>query len=230
MIHNFHVLFWHNNSMGWITSFLLKLPGILSFSWWAEIPAGPLMGRGLFMQRVPQTKGWPELRGLELAFQIRLQFTLTPPSTPVWISLRSACFLSTQSQDYFVPEKQTHTLKNTYTKESSSGLPSTREPWAYWRESSKGLQRWRTGASLLWEEADRTGTVQPGEEKAQGDLIHVYKYLQGRCKEDRARLCSVVPSDRTKGLHLHRLPREVVVSPSLVILKSHLDTALDNQL
>jgi len=58
----------------------------------------------------------------------------------------------------------------------------------------------------------------------------VYKYLQGRCKEDRARLCSVVPSDRTKGLHLHRLPREVVVSPSLVILKSHLDTALDNQL
>lgn len=35
-IQNFHVLFWHNNSRGGITNFLLKLADILSFSWWAE--------------------------------------------------------------------------------------------------------------------------------------------------------------------------------------------------
>ena len=36
-------------------------------------------------------------------------------------------------------------------------------------------------------------------EKTQGDLIHVYKYLKGGWKEDRARLFSVVPSGRTGG-------------------------------
>lgn len=39
---------------------------------------------------------------------------------------------------------------------------------------------------------------------AQGDPISVYKYLQGRCKEGRARLCSVMPSDRAGG-NKHKL-------------------------
>lgn len=36
-------------------------------------------------------------------------------------------------------------------------------------------------------------------EKAQGNPINGYKYLQGECKEDRARLFSVLPSDRAGG-------------------------------
>lgn len=68
------------------------------------------------------------------------------------------------------------------------------------------------------------------------DLIHLHKYLKGGDKEDKARLLSVVPSDRTGGHgprlrrfplnirkyvfhgrmtnHWHRLPREVAQCPS----------------
>ncbi|KAK4819766.1 hypothetical protein QYF61_011366, partial [Mycteria americana] len=65
---------------------------------------------------------------------------------------------------------------------SRSGLPSLGEAWTYCRESSK--------ASVIQGEAEKVGTVQPGEENAQGDLIYVYKYLMGGV--------------RTKG-NLHKL-------------------------
>ena len=47
--------------------------------------------------------------------------------------------------------------------------------------------------------AERAGAAQPGEEKAQEDLINAYKYMNGGSKEDGPRLFSVVSSDRLGG-------------------------------
>jgi len=86
--------------------------------------------------------------------------------------------------------------------------------------------------------------------RLRGDLRNASKYLKGGGQEDGARLFPVVPSNRTRGnghklkqrkfqLNMRknffplrvmepwpRLPREVVESPSLEILKTRLDKVL----
>jgi len=50
----------------------------------------------------------------------------------------------------------------------------------------------------MWGEAERDGSVQPGEEKAQGDLISVYKYLTGELKKidpDTSKWCPLTGQD-----------------------------------
>lgn len=42
-------------------------------------------------------------------------------------------------------------------------------------------------------------TLQLGKEKAQRDLNKDYKFLEGGCKDDRASVFSLLPSDRTRG-------------------------------
>ena len=47
--------------------------------------------------------------------------------------------------------------------------------------------------------AERPETLEPGVEKAKGDLITVYKYLKYRSQVSGSRLFSAVCSNRTRG-------------------------------
>ena len=116
----------------------------------------------------------------------------------------------------------------------------------------KGLEHLSCEESLR-----ELGLFKPEAEQALGDLMDVMDvntwggaregdtprlFSGGAQRQDKRRWAQTetqeAPSDRQETLfstvrvtkHWHRLPREVVESPSLEILKSHLDTVLGNRL
>lgn len=63
------------------------------------------------------------------------------------------------------------------------------------------------------QKAVRSETGQTWESKARGYLINAYKYLTGESKDDWARICSVQPSDRTRGNRHKLLTKTGIIKP-----------------
>lgn len=75
---------------------------------------------------------------------------------------------------------------------SSAGFPSTRERWTFWSQSSEGPQRWLMDWSTWQQERLRAMILYPTLS------IGMNAQFSG-CKENRARLFSVVSRGRTRG-------------------------------
>lgn len=72
-----------------------------------------------------------------------------------------------------------------YRTVSSSGLP-TKGTWTCWSESSQGTDNKGTEASAVRGEAEGAEAIQPGGEKARGNLTCLYKYPTAGGKKSKA--------------------------------------------
>jgi len=135
----------------------------------------------------------------------------------------------------------------------SSGALSTGQTWTCWSGAKGGHKTDpRTGAPLLWGQAERVGAVQPGEEKAPWRPWSSLAVPEGAYKKAGEGHFTRAWSDRTgaNGFRLEegrfrldirkrfftlrvvrpwpRLPREAVAAPSVAVFQARLDGALSS--
>lgn len=83
-----------------------------------------------------------------------------------------------------------------YARKSTANRPS--ETWSSWSKSSEGLLKCFSDWSISAIRKVWRSLLSSRKRRFMGDLINVCKYLKGECQEGRARLLSVVLSNRMR--------------------------------